>query len=146
MLPHLAGIPALETSLCNLQLVMSLIVVYSQCAESIPLVFMSHGGFWRCEAPLPSMRLDVCVTLQVAGVRSNLWPGAAAVASGAAFTNVYVGWGVKTGPFLPLPPPPVAQEYDQVGSGHFSTPARATLYMLHAFAASSIKHRRPLSA
>ncbi len=63
------------------------------------------------------MRLDVCVTLQVAGVRSNLWPGAAAVASGAAFTNVYVGWGVKTGPFLPLPPPPVAQEYDQVGRG-----------------------------
>ncbi|DBA92418.1 hypothetical protein WJX77_007770 [Trebouxia sp. C0004] len=50
---------------------------------------------------------------QVAGVRSNMWPGAAAVASGAAFTNVYVGWGVKTGPFLPLPPPPVAQEYDQ---------------------------------
>ena len=52
--------------------------------------------------------------MQVAGMRSNLWPGAAAVASGAAFTNVYVGWGVKTGPFLPLPPPPVAQEYDQV--------------------------------
>ena len=51
---------------------------------------------------------------QVAGMRSNLWPGAAAVASGAAFTNVYVGWGIKTAPFLPLPPPPVAQEYDQV--------------------------------
>ena len=63
------------------------------------------------------MRQDVSVTLQVAGVRSNLWPGAAAVASGAAFTNVYVGWGVKTGPFLPLPPPPVAQEYDQVKTG-----------------------------
>ena len=55
---------------------------------------------------------------QVAGMRSNLWRGAAAVASGAAFTNVYVGWGVKTGPFLPLPPPPVAQEYDQVGPHH----------------------------
>ena len=52
--------------------------------------------------------------LQVAGVRSNLWPGAAAVAFGAAFTNVYVGWAVKTERFLPLPPPPVAQEYDQV--------------------------------
>ena len=80
---------------------------------------MSHGRFWHREVPSPSMRLDVCVTLQVAGVRSNLWPGAAAVASGAAFTNVYVGWGVKTGPFLPLPPPPVAQEYDQVGLGPF---------------------------
>ena len=61
--------------------------------------------------------------LQVAGMRSNLWPGAAAVASGAAFTNVYVGWGVKTGPFLPLPPPPVAQEYDQVGFRHIETNA-----------------------
>lgn len=38
------------------------------------------------------------------------------MASGAAFTNVYVGWGVKTERFLPLPPPPVAQEYDQVPS------------------------------
>lgn len=47
-------------------------------------------------------------------MRSNLWPGAAAVASGTAFTNVFVGWGIKTAPFLPLPPPPVAQEYDQV--------------------------------
>ena len=54
------------------------------------------------------------MSVQVAGMRSNLWPGAAAVASGPAFTNVYVGWGIKTAPFLPLPPPPVAQEYDQV--------------------------------
>ena len=89
------------------------------------------------------MRLDACVTLQVAGLRSNLWPGAAAVASGAAFTNVYVGWGVKTGPFLPLPPPPVAQEYDQVGRGHSQD---ATLHMLHVFADSCIKHRRKLFA
>ena len=51
---------------------------------------------------------------KVAGVRSNLWPGAAAVAFAGAFTNVYVGWAVKTERFLPLPPPPVAQEYDQV--------------------------------
>lgn len=66
-----------------------------------------------------SIRITVVVSAvklwQVAGVRSNLWQGAAAVASGAAFTNVYVGWGVKTQAFLPLPPPPVAQEYDQVG-------------------------------
>ena len=58
--------------------------------------------------------IDIAALLQVTGVRSNLWQGAAAVASGAAFTNVYVGWGVKTERFLPLPPPPVAQEYDQV--------------------------------
>lgn len=58
---------------------------------------------------------------QVAGVRSNLWQGAAAVASGAAFTNVYVGWGIKTERFLPLPPPPVAQEYDQVISPMYLT-------------------------
>lgn len=63
---------------------------------------------------LLSETLHAVYGVQVAGVRSNLWPGAAAVASGAAFTNVYVGWGVKTGPFLPQPPPPVAQEYDQV--------------------------------
>ena len=51
--------------------------------------------------------------VQVAGVRSNLWPGAVAVGSGAAFTNIYVGWAAKTAPFVPLPPPPVAKEYDQ---------------------------------
>lgn len=50
---------------------------------------------------------------QVAGVRSNLWPGAVAVGSGSAFTNIYVGWAAKTAPFVPLPPPPVAKEYDQ---------------------------------
>lgn len=50
--------------------------------------------------------------MQVAGLRSNLWPGAACACQGSRFTNVYVGWGVKAGPFLPAPPPPVAREYD----------------------------------
>ncbi|KAK9828684.1 hypothetical protein WJX72_001516 [[Myrmecia] bisecta] len=53
------------------------------------------------------------VKFQVAGVRSNLWPGALAVTSGAAFSNIYVGWGIKNAPFVPMPPPPVATEYDQ---------------------------------
>lgn len=29
------------------------------------------------------------------------------------FSNLYVGWGLKNAPFVPLPPPPVAKEYDQ---------------------------------
>ena len=77
-------------------------------------------------------------------MRSNLWPGAAAVASGPAFTNVYVGWGIKTAPFLPLPPPPVAQEYDQVGhmleshstvstTKHMLTACTAACYMWQVY-------------
>jgi radial spoke head protein 4/6 len=51
--------------------------------------------------------------LQVGGVRSNLWPGAFCAGSGTKYACVYVGWGVKAGgPFVPLPPPPVASEYD----------------------------------
>ncbi|KAK9852594.1 hypothetical protein WJX84_003139 [Apatococcus fuscideae] len=50
---------------------------------------------------------------QVAGVRSNLWPGACAVARGSVFANLYVGWGVKHAPFVPLPPPVPAEEYPQ---------------------------------
>jgi hypothetical protein len=49
---------------------------------------------------------------QVAGLRSNLWPGAACACQGHRFTNIYVGWGVKAAPYVPLPPPPVAKEYD----------------------------------
>ncbi|WIA22916.1 hypothetical protein OEZ86_009852 [Tetradesmus obliquus] len=49
---------------------------------------------------------------QVAGLRSNLWPGAACACQGSRFTNIYVGWGVKNAPFVPLPPPPVSREYD----------------------------------
>jgi hypothetical protein len=49
---------------------------------------------------------------QVAGLRSNQWPGAACACQGSRFTNIYVGWGVKAAPFVPLPPPPVSREYD----------------------------------
>lgn len=53
------------------------------------------------------------VKLQVAGVRSTLWPGAFSVANGKSFSNLYVGWGLKNTPFVPLPPPPIAAEFDQ---------------------------------
>ena len=53
------------------------------------------------------------VKFQVGGLRSNLWPGAFVVAKDKSFSNVYVGWGVKAAPFVPLPPPPVAKEFDQ---------------------------------
>lgn len=51
---------------------------------------------------------------QVAGVRSNLWPGAVCAAQGTQFASMYIGWGIKNAPFLPMPPPPVAEEYDQI--------------------------------
>ncbi len=56
----------------------------------------------------------LCATPQVAGLRSNLWPGAVCAAQGARFTNIYVGWGTKNAPFVPMPPPPVATEFDQM--------------------------------
>jgi len=48
------------------------------------------------------------VKYQVAGLRSNQWPGAFCACLGERFTNVYVGWGVKNATFVPLPPPPVS--------------------------------------
>ena len=48
------------------------------------------------------------------GLRSNLWPGAYCACQGVRFTNIYVGWGVKSAPFVPMPPPPVAAEFDQM--------------------------------
>lgn len=43
---------------------------------------------------------------QVAGVSSNLWPGALAVTDGAVWANVYVGWGLRRDDaYAPLPPP-----------------------------------------
>ncbi len=41
------------------------------------------------------------------------WPGAVCICHGSYFTNLYVGWGLKAAPFVPLPPPPVAKEYNQ---------------------------------
>ena len=52
------------------------------------------------------------VKYQVAGLRSNQWPGAVCACQGSRFSNVYVGWGAKNAAFVPLPPPPVAKEYD----------------------------------
>ena len=49
---------------------------------------------------------------QVVGVRSVVWPGAAAVTCGGAATNIYVGWGIKNAAYVPPPPPPVATEFD----------------------------------
>ncbi len=45
-------------------------------------------------------------------MRSNLWPGAFCAAKDKHFTNLYVGWGLKNAPFVPMPPPPVAKEFD----------------------------------
>lgn len=53
------------------------------------------------------------VRFKAVGMRSNLWPGAVSVALGVDFCNVYVGWGLKNAPFVPVPPPPVAFEFDQ---------------------------------
>lgn len=57
------------------------------------------------------------IVLQVAGLRSNQWPGAVCACQPTPdgrikFANIYVGWGIKNAPYVPLPPPPVAKEYD----------------------------------
>jgi len=53
------------------------------------------------------------VKYRAVAMRSNLWPGAVAVAAGHDFANVYVGWAIKNAPFVPVPPPAVAFEYPQ---------------------------------
>ncbi|XP_004644458.1 radial spoke head protein 6 homolog A [Octodon degus] len=55
----------------------------------------------------------LCPQYSVAVVRSNLWPGAYAFASGKKFENLYIGWGHKYSPdnFNPALPAPVQQEY-----------------------------------
>lgn len=49
---------------------------------------------------------------QVGGLRSIVWPGAFVAAKGAVAASIYVGWGVKNAPFVPVPPPPVTKEFD----------------------------------
>lgn len=63
----------------------------------------------------PVFQIKKCrCVLQVGGVRSNLWPGAFVAGQDKRYGNLYVGWGMKNAPYIPLPPPPVAKEYDQV--------------------------------
>eukprot|EP00967_Tisochrysis_lutea_P025810 scaffold29779_cov19-Tisochrysis_lutea.AAC.2 len=53
------------------------------------------------------------LSLAVGGLRSNLWPGAYVCGKDKQSASMYVGWGIKNAPFVPLPPPDVAQEFDQ---------------------------------
>nr|XP_035139488.2 radial spoke head protein 6 homolog A isoform X2 [Callithrix jacchus] len=59
------------------------------------------------------MSCSLCPQYSVAVVRSNLWPGAYAYASGKKFENIYIGWGHKYSPenFNPALPAPIQQEY-----------------------------------
>ncbi|KAF6288993.1 radial spoke head 6-like protein A [Rhinolophus ferrumequinum] len=56
---------------------------------------------------------SLCPQYSVAVVRSNLWPGAYAYATGKKFENLYIGWGYKYSPenFNPSLPAPIQQEY-----------------------------------
>ncbi|XP_019485045.1 PREDICTED: radial spoke head protein 6 homolog A [Hipposideros armiger] len=56
---------------------------------------------------------SLCPQYSVAIVRSNLWPGAYAYATGKKFENMYIGWGHKYSPenFNPPLPAPIQQEY-----------------------------------
>lgn len=52
------------------------------------------------------------VKKQAGGLRSLVWPGAVCGSREGVWTCTYVGWGIKNAPFIPLPPPPVATEFD----------------------------------
>ncbi|KAM9034721.1 radial spoke head protein 6 homolog A [Sarcophilus harrisii] len=56
---------------------------------------------------------SLCPQYSVAVIRSNLWPGAYAYATGRKFENIYIGWGHKYSQdnFNPLLPPAVQMEY-----------------------------------
>ena len=61
---------------------------------------------------------------QTVGVRSVVWPGATAVAHEQLAANMYVGWGVKNAEYVPLPPPPIAQEFDQAQLASVDMPVK----------------------
>lgn len=52
------------------------------------------------------------MSLQVACIRSLLWPGAYAIATPSGFSNIYIGWGVKNAPYSPALPPNVQREHE----------------------------------
>ncbi|PNW83461.1 hypothetical protein CHLRE_05g242550v5 [Chlamydomonas reinhardtii] len=55
---------------------------------------------------------------QVAGVRSNRWPGAVCACAGRHFTSMYVGWGIKAGgEWSPCPPPPPVPQWGAPAAG-----------------------------
>jgi Radial spokehead-like protein len=65
---------------------------------------VQHMHAW---APVTSAS-SRAVKHQVCGVRSLLWPGAVAVTNGIAWSNVYVGWGMKRADVnRALKPPPM---------------------------------------
>ncbi|XP_003799651.1 radial spoke head protein 6 homolog A [Otolemur garnettii] len=67
-----------------------------------------HMSAWTARLSCP-----LCPQYSVAIVRSNLWPGAYAYASGKKFENIYIGWGHKYSPdnFNPDLPAPIQREY-----------------------------------
>jgi radial spoke head protein 4/6 len=62
---------------------------------------------------------------QVMGVRSMQWPGSVAVTHHQDAFNIYVGWGLKSGAHVPLPPPPIAREFDQAQLTSVDMPRKA---------------------
>ena len=48
----------------------------------------------------------------VTGMRSNLWPGAVSVTNGSIFINVYIGFGAKGTPYVPMHAPVPKPEYE----------------------------------
>ncbi|XP_040926110.1 radial spoke head protein 6 homolog A isoform X2 [Betta splendens] len=67
------------------------------------------------KTPAWSAKISSALTPQhaVAVLRSNLWPGSYAYASGKKFGNIYVGWGMKYAGegYSPHVPPPPQEEY-----------------------------------